>query len=371
MASTWHGREVQMKSGQINNLRTDIPCFGKWPFSVEEDNENEYLDLIARKPHGDGGHIPVAAVSKGYNLVEHHEVLDTVLAALKNHVDDSQSLEAELRLSKYGARMWITFLLPNWQFDPGDGYPVVLQVNCLNSVDKSIAVRIHLSWHRERSNTEMQGRILKRNHDSAFKIEEIEEFLAYQFRQLSREKSLYKKWYEAKLDWKSIVTWINKTVAEKWGAHTAVRAYHIAETGNDIEIEKVFGITNTGNGFKIKEVQIGRGSLQLEKSDFIADYMVQKEDSYWIERFITDHRMDYNEARFLKVKTIRKVPGLFTPVENVYHASQVLSWIASQQGTIESQLTRLGQIHSLIDALLNQEKLPVILRRGREYKRYR
>lgn len=368
MAQTWHGREVLMSSGQIRNLLQKIPYFGRWPFNVE-DNENEYLDIIARKPHGDGKHIPVAAVSKGYNLVEHHEVLDTVLTALENHVGDSQSLEAELRLSKYGARMWITFLLPNWKFDPGDGYPVVLQVNCLNSVDKSIAVRIHLSWHRERSNTEMQGRMLKRNHDAAFKIEEIEEFLAYQFRRFSREESLYKKWYEAKLDWKSIVTWINKTVAEKWGAHTAVRVYHIAETGNDIKIEKVFRITNARDGFKIKEIQIGRGSLQLEKSDFIVDYMVQEEDRYWIERFITDHRMDYNKVRFLKVKMIHKVPGLFAPVENVYHASQILSWIASQQGTIESQLTRLGQIHGLMDDLLKQERLPVILRPDREYNK--
>ena len=232
MAQTWHGREVLMSSGQIRNLLQKIPCLGRWPFSVE-DNENEYLDLIARKPHGDGKHIPVAAVSKQYNFVEHHEVLDSVLTALENFVVDPQSLEAELRLSKYGARMWITFLLPNWKFDPGDGYPVVLQVNCLNSVDTSIAVRIHLSWHRERSNTEMQGRKFRRIHDQSFKIEEIEEFLAYQFRRFSREESLYKKWYETKLDWNSVVTWINKAVSKKWGSDTAARAYHIAKTGND------------------------------------------------------------------------------------------------------------------------------------------
>ena len=155
------------------------------------------------------------------------------MTALENFVVDPQSLEAELRLSKYGARMWITFLLPNWKFDPGDGYPVVLQVNCLNSVDTSIAVRIHLSWHRERSNTEMQGRKFRRIHDQSFKIEEIEEFLAYQFRRFSREESLYKKWYETKLDWNSVVTWINKAVSKKWGSDTAARAYHIAKTGND------------------------------------------------------------------------------------------------------------------------------------------
>ncbi len=371
MARTWHGREVRESKGQIRNLREEIPSFGRWPSSVEKDSENEYLDLIARKPHGDGKHIPVAAVSKGYKLVEHHEVLDSVLTALENHVDDPESLEAELRLSKYGARMWVTFLLPNWQFDPGDGYPVVLQVNCLNSVDKSIAVRIHLSWHREKSDTEMQGRMFKKNHDSAFKIEEIEEFLAYQFHRFSKEEGLYKKWYETKLDWKSVVTWINKSVAGKWGVHRAVRAYHIAKTGNDVEIEKVFRITNTRDGFKIKEARIGKGSLRLEESDFIDEHMGQEDDLYSIERFITGRIINYNEDRFLRVKTIRKVPGLFTPVENVYHASQILSWIASQQGTIESQLERLGQIHGLMDALLKQEKLPVRWHLGREYKKSR
>jgi hypothetical protein len=309
MARTWHGREVRESKGRISNLRGEIPSFGRWPFGIE-DNENEYLDLIARKPHGDGKHIPVAAVSKQYNFVEHHEMLDSVLAALGNHVDNPQSLEAELRISKYGARMWITFLLPNWKFDPGDGYPVVLQVNCLNSVDTSIAVRIHLSWHRERSDTEMQGRELRRIHDLSFKTKEIKEFLTYQFHRFSREESLYKKWYKTKLDWNSVVTWINKAVAEKWGNDTAARVYHIAKTGNDT--------------------------------------------------------MDEVPSLFTP-----EVPGLFTPVENVYHASQVLSWIASQQGTIESQLTRLGQIRGLMDNLLKQERLPVTLRPSREYKNYR
>ena len=355
MARTWHGREVQEESGWISDLREKIPHFGRWPFSIE-DNENEYLDLIARKPHGDGKYIPVAAVSKQYNFIEHHEMLDSVLAALGNHVDDPQSLDAKLRLSKYGARMWITFLLPNWKFDPGDGYPVVLQVNYSNSVDRSRAVRIHLSWHRGKSNTEMQGRELRRIHDQSFKTEEIEEFLAYQFRRFSKEESLYKKWYETKLDWKSIVTWINKNVTAIWHAHTAVRAYQIAKTGNDIKIKKVFRCTHAGEA--PKEVKLGSGSLQLEKSDFIADPMVQKDDLY----------LNYNEYRFLRVETIHKVPGLFLPVENVYHASQVLSWIASQQGTIENQLKRLGQIHGLMDALLKQEKLPLTLQPGREYR---
>ncbi len=425
--ATWHGREVKIYKRSINDLRREIPDFGMYPFSIEEGVENEYLYLIARKPHlQDRGHIPVAAVSTEYGFIKHHEVLDSVLTALANFVDNPQSLKAELRLSKYGARMWINFLLPNYRFNPGDGYPIVLQVNCLNSMDKSIAVRIQLAWHREESDTEMMGREKRWPHPQSFKAEEIEEFLAHQFRRFSKEENLYKKWYETKLDWNSVVNWINKTVAKKWGAHTAVRAYHIAKTGSDIEIEKIFRIIHDKDGIKIEEVKLGSEPLELEKFDFISDHILQSgfvatdkllenhPDSIekFIERFIsdqmklnviqvdlfrpdsgtaasdykrqnaggvkpphefvsfaTDQIMKHDRARFLKVKVIRKVPGLFAPVENVYHVSQVLSWIASQQETIQGQLERMGQIHGLMDALLKQEKLPITLRLGREYKK--
>ena len=118
-----------MSSGQIRNLLQKIPCLGRWPFSVE-DNENEYLDLIAD--------------ARGHRVWQ-----------------DWAGNRAE------GKSLWV------------GGY------------------RIHLSWHRERSNTEMK---IQKNPRS-IKIEEIEEFLAYQFRRFSREESLYKKWYETKLDW--------------------------------------------------------------------------------------------------------------------------------------------------------------------------
>lgn len=407
MERTWHGRAVQIHKGSISELLKKIPEFGRYPFSVEEGIENEYLDLIARKPHlEDEGYVPVAAVSKEYGFVEHYEVIESVLSALANFVDNPQSLKAELKLSKYGARMWINFLLPNCNFNPGDGYPVVLQVNCLNSVDKSIAVRIHLSWYREESDTEMIGRGEKWYHTESFKTERIEEFLAYQFRRFSKEENLYKKWYETKLDWMSVVKWFNQTVTKKWGAHAAVRAYHIAKTGYDIEIERISRIIYDKKGVKIEEVKLRSDPLELEKFDFIADHMLEsgfiaadavlKDYPDSIKRFIsnriftvldtvqinlfndnsdefvsfaTDQIVRHNRARFLKVKMIREVPGLFTPIENVYHASQVLSWIASQQETIQGQLERMGQIHGLMDALLKQEKLPLILRLGREYKR--
>ena len=51
-----------------------------------------------------------------------------------------------------------------------------------------------------------------------------------------------------------------------------------------------------------------------------------------------------------------QIPGTFAPVRNAYDISQVLSWIAGQQGTIHGQLAWLMDIPHLMEALLKTEK---------------
>lgn len=218
---TWRNREMMEGEGAIRDLRKEIPRFESQDFSVGE-NTNEYLRLIAREPVDsdylrDREYMPVAAVSaKYYRLVQHDEVICPILNALEKFategkfVTDPQALGAKLRLSKYGARMWLTLLLPNCQFDPGDGYPIVLTLNCYNSVDKSVAVRIHLAWQREISGTEIMGREFRKVHNQLFKVEDIEEFLALQFRRLPAEQKLYRQWHETKIAWHQIVDWLGK-----------------------------------------------------------------------------------------------------------------------------------------------------------------
>ena len=362
----WRNRDTLEGEGSISTLRQEIPQFEDSPFQIGN-RPNEYLRLIAREPLDsdplpERDHVPVAAVSNQYRLVQHDEVIENVLKALEKFAPNPQSLDAKLRLSKYGARMWVTILLPNWELDPGDGYPIFLTLNCFNSVDKSIAVRIQLAWHRNVSDTKMMGRELRKIHDQSFETWEIEDFLKYQFKRLSAEQNIYKEWNKTEVYWNSVVNWINKTVAKKWGAHIAVRAYQIAKTGKDVEIEKVYHIIKENN--KIEEIKLGRGPLQLEESDFITD-------NESIGRAELDHMLRNIQARFIRVRTIGEVPGLFIPVDNVYHISQVLSWLASERETVEGQLVRLNQIPALMDALLRQEKLPPRLKLEREYKKSR
>jgi hypothetical protein len=52
------------------------------------------------------------------------------------HIDISGTASS-LLLSEYGERMQWSCPIPGMDFDPGDGHPIVLRINCLNSVDTS------------------------------------------------------------------------------------------------------------------------------------------------------------------------------------------------------------------------------------------
>jgi len=149
-------------------------------------------------------------VVKGYKLVEHQKVLGSILGPLKKfssncggdflkdskihvtpltdpesedskiHVTpltDPESLDSTLKISKYGARMRIECLVPNYKFYLDNDRTYVLKVSCLNSVDTSIALRINLSWYSSRVEIPIAGfRVI---HDQGLKDGAIEEFLNF------------------------------------------------------------------------------------------------------------------------------------------------------------------------------------------------
>ena len=348
MELTWYSRTVKVLKGSIGDLRKEIPYFRRYPFSVESGGRNQHLDIIVRKPlkgnqgyllpHDDEEHIPIATVSRQYILVQHHDVLDALEAVLNEKGIDPAHLEGELKLTEYGERMWASFTLPThgfnpdvdtW-FDPGDGYPVVLKVNVLNSVDKTAALEINLTWHRlVCSNGLIYGEDVdfRRIHrEKSINSGAIEEFLDTQLQseQVSQQKKRSEKWYATKIVTKTlsqekpnhsqIEHWIDEVVTKKWNANAAARAYHIAKTGYD-------------------------GDVAPPQKD------------------VTSHERE--------VSSTDEVPGTFAPVRNTYDISQVLSWIAGHRGTIQEQLNWLMDIPILIDALLETEK-PLTLGIGPE-----
>lgn len=319
---TWHGRTVKEGAGLICELRQSLPYFTKSPLRLGQ-GENQYLSLISRDPLIDLGDavnskdrmsIPVAAVSRSeYQLVQHHRVLDSVLSALRTienqtrvgSLPDPELLHAELRLSEYGARMWMSFLLPRYGFDPGDGRRVELKVNCLNSMDSSFAVRVHLSWCRTGSPIETMGPEFRQNHNQSFRPSQIETFLTEQLNQLSEEEDRYRRWYRTKFRKDPFTDWIDQTVAKKWGADTAARAHHIVNNGSDCEVVD-----------KRKRTEVKAHELDVEKT-----------------------------------RELFELLG-FRSAKNTYHIHLVLSWLANEKEAIEEQLKRTRQISDLLAALL-------------------
>ena len=173
------GRHYTIWTGSIRCLRKKIPHFNQDIFKIEKDI-NKYMDVIVRQPlsdiHDDLGidrirnevgypeaathdPIPITSVRNSYGtklfrgkmqeykLIPHHKMLNDVLAVLENpspdvRIADIEDLEATMRLSIYGARIYIEFLLPHYKKKP-----YILKVRCRNSVDKKHALTINLYLH--------------------------------------------------------------------------------------------------------------------------------------------------------------------------------------------------------------------------------
>ena len=209
----WHGREATQSTGLIKDLRKKIPHFTCEPFRIKQ-GVNEYKSLIIRHPLSEVGadlgyagadlgydeaktseHIPIEAVdTKGYKLVEHHDILEMVLATLDKYALDSgitdiespkaESLEATLLLSIYGARMFIEFCAHHYKRDP-----YTLKVSCRNSVDKSMALTINLSLHHGEDNTDIPFDSFHHNHTKDLSNDAIKGFLS-----IALEKFLDGSW---------------------------------------------------------------------------------------------------------------------------------------------------------------------------------
>ena len=201
----WGGKKSIEWEGTIPNLRKKIPTFTCEDFRIGN-AVNAYKYLIVREPllsevnlSGEVGSgdpdpmnsmfMPIEAVSsnyhrrlyrgrkQGYKLVEHHDVIDKVLGALKSFDSDSEeinldSLEAVLQISVYGARMNLQFSVPQFKRDI-----YTLKLTCLNSVDRSIALTIDLSLHRGNDENDLPFALFHHLHTQEFRDTAITNFL--------------------------------------------------------------------------------------------------------------------------------------------------------------------------------------------------
>jgi len=280
----WFGQKVQYYKGTIDSIRQKIPHFTRKPFSLGR-GENVYFDVIFKEPLNNEKTedlIPVGTVSKQYKLIQHHGILDILEQALQNVDHSMKEHPCELKISEYGERILFSTTLLGFGFDPGDGYPIVLKVNCVNSVDTTTAMEINLIWYRLVCGDGLmfgKGRSkFRKYHLKSLKAQDIAEYLKKQLNQIHNEKQLYKRWLNTEIDMYDIDGWADEKIAKTLGVYIAARVCHIAKTG-------------------------------------------------WDDEVINPHKKKVKPHERI-VTNGTKVPGLFPPVKDAYHVSQILSWIS-------------------------------------------
>ena len=299
----WMGQRVTHKKDlSLEDVSKHLPSFDREPFQP-----NDYLDIIIRKPFGnDDRRIPVAAVSKRYALIQHHEFLDWLKDGVKCVGLEPEELPTEFWMTDYGERLRLRFKVSSKSFDSGDGHLMFLTAECFNSVDRSIAFEIRMVWLRlvclnglivqERSG-------LRKIHDAVWMNRaDPATFLADQLAHVDQRFKPFEDWIAHRVTLDRINAWADEFVAKTWTVEAAARTCYIARTGHD--------------GMVLRP----RGKVGPH------------------ERLVTSEI---------------EVPGAAVPAQNLFDLAQDLSWIASRRKSIEEQVDWVRSIPTLIDQLRN------------------
>jgi len=304
--SFWRDLKEQTHKGSLNELLALLPQFACVPFIMDR-YENPYTDLIVRLPlHGNEPTVPIAMVSKSYGLVQHQEAIQAVGEALSDRGIDPSGLSGRLTLSELGERMHLRLVLPQvWDMPGGDHLHV--QVHCINSVDRSMALQVRLGWYRLVCTNGLlftESASLRRVHVTGNWRGDLADMLDTQMQRIVEERSVLQNWLSTKVHMNTFLEWVDEVVTLRWGVQTAARVCHIARTGYDGTPERV-----------------------QEKTP-ASKYAVQSDD--------------------------KPVPGLEPPAHSAFDASQILSWVAEHARDIQTHMVWMGNIHSLIAELIGR-----------------
>ena len=317
----WLKSTVTFHSGTIDEVRTVIPTFERRSFGLTQADGkrsrlNEHQDIIVRAPIGaDSDFVPVGVVSKEYALVQHHAVVDVVLRALEVSDISPADVNANLQITECGERMALSVFLPTrYAFDPGDGNPMALRLECLNSVDGSTGFRALIGWFRfVCSNGLIIGVTrsdVRRRHVGGLTLDDVAAVLQAGLAECEAEKRNFQLWRRTEIEFGRVEKWIDDDLRKAWGFKAATRAFHIASTGRDVTV--------------------------------VGPYK---------RHFPTTIPVRAGEA----------VPGAAERCRTVFDPSQVLAWLAQDRADIQEQLSWREQISEVLKPFIPSGQLEINL----------
>src|SRR5712692_649677 len=308
----WLGDEVHEYAGTLGDMADRLPTFRRQPLAIAspdgtKSTVNWSRDLIVKCARLSGeDELPIGVVSRQYCLVQHTTVLARAAGALESAGISPSQVKCDLSLTTHGERMALRIRLPSpYDFDPGDGHPMALRLECFNSVEGSCRFMAVLSWFRLVCRNGLVigiSRTVVRRHDRHLEVEEIGQILTEELRSAEAERAVYASWMRRQVKRDLTQRWVDGPLAAAWGKKAAARAFHICETGRDAEFEDPF---------------------------------------------------ERAEPSVRRMKACGAVPGATAPARNAFAVSQVLSWLAGNRGGLQEQLEWRRQIPGLMKELLS------------------
>jgi hypothetical protein len=308
----WFNSPVSFYEGTLSDISRHVPEFERRTFALAQPGEthtriNERMDTIVRKPTmDDPNFVPLGVVSKDYVLVTHREVVNIAAKAIKAVNLPPADVKAEITITDYGERMVLSLYLPEkYSFDPGDGHPLALRLECFNSVDGSTRFRALMGWFRfVCSNGLIIGVTssdVRRRHIGDLGLSDVEAVLIYGINEYEKEKNNFKEWRNRSVQPNQLASWIKEELQKGWGFKAAARAHHISQTGYDAKV--------------------------------IGPYKD-------------------NTPITIPMRKAARVPGTPQESRNLYDISQILAWLARERRDVQEQLEWREQIPELLEPLM-------------------
>lgn len=312
--SQWRGLPLATNMVNVSDLRDALPDFELRPFGQEPDC-NPRMRCIVRMPTSDDPHErPVAAVSDQYELLQ-HRVLATWLQANLAEAGLTNAI-ATVSLTEYGERVRLSVPLADRKIDlrgdllDPDDYRPELEVT--NSVDRSTAFTVLLRWRRlvclNGMFTVEEDRMRSIHRVDLSRTQMVRDFIAARLTNTPDVVSELRQWRKKKISPARVQQWADGWLRNKggWSVENCARLWAIVETGYD-------GVVTPPR-----------------------------------ERF------ERHPLSAYRVGQHKQVPGVRFPLETAYDVAQILTWITSNQRTVEFQIEGTERVPELMRRLIKE-----------------
>lgn len=311
--SFWAGLPVKRLEVPVASLHDSLPDFELRPFGTPPD-DNPRMRMIVRMPFDqDEQERPVAAVSDKYDLLQHR----VVGSWLTDNLSDLglRDAVATIVMTEYGERVRITIPLTNRQRDlygepTGLGDTYRPEVEVLNSVDRSSAFHISIRWRRLVCLNGMfrveEDRMRSVHHVDLSRTRMVREFLEQRLSVEPDVLAQLRRWKEVTITKAEAQEWCEDHLRDKnvWPVSACARLWAILDNGYDGTVTQP---TRRGEKHPLSDFRVGQH---------------------------------------------KRVPGVPHPIQTAYDLAQLLTWITSNQRTVEMQVEGTEDVPRLIEEFL-------------------